>query len=183
MVIMSEKAVAPHSSTLAWKILWTCSSWGRWGSDTTEQLHFHFSLSCIGEGNGNPLQCSCLENPRDRGAWWAADHGVAQSRTQLKWLSMVIMQERPQEKKETDVQKNRGKTPDQFPSHVLSSGPQTTLLWPCGVLYFLNLFQPLGQMNRVQGVGTPTGDQQPFVGVQGRIKDLKSGNGCSDSKN
>ena len=64
-----------------------CSPWGRWGSDTTERLHFHFSLSCIGEGNGNPLQCSCLENPRDRGAWWAAVYGVAQSRTRLKWLS------------------------------------------------------------------------------------------------
>ena len=53
----------------------------------TERLHFHFSLSCIGEGNGNPLQCSCLENPRDRGDWWAAVYGVAQSRTQLKRLS------------------------------------------------------------------------------------------------
>ena len=53
----------------------------------TEQLHFHFSLACIGEGNGNPLQCSCLENPRDGGAWWAAVHGVTQSRTQLKQLS------------------------------------------------------------------------------------------------
>ena len=53
----------------------------------TERLHFHFSLSCIGEGNGNPLQCSCLENPRDRGAWWAAVYGVAQSRTRLKQLS------------------------------------------------------------------------------------------------
>ena len=64
-----------------------CSPWGRWGSDTTERLHFHFSLSCIGEGNGNPLQSSCLENPRDGGAWWAAVYGVAQSRTRLKWLS------------------------------------------------------------------------------------------------
>ena len=53
----------------------------------TERLHFHFSLSCIGEGNGNPLQCSCLENPRDGGAWWASVYGVAQSRTRLKWLS------------------------------------------------------------------------------------------------
>ena len=53
----------------------------------TERLHFHFSLSCIGEGNGNTLQCSCLENPRDRGAWWAAIYGVAQSQTQLKQLS------------------------------------------------------------------------------------------------
>ena len=54
-----------------------CSPWGRWGSDTTERFHFHFSLSCIGEGNGNPLQCSCLENPRDGGVWWAAVYGVA----------------------------------------------------------------------------------------------------------
>ena len=67
-----------------------CSPWGRWGSDTTERLHFHFSLSCTGEGNGNPLQCSCLENPRDRGAWWAAVYGVTQSWTQLKWLTSSI---------------------------------------------------------------------------------------------
>ena len=64
-----------------------CNPWGCKESDTTERLHFHFSLSCIGEGNGNPLQRSCLENPRDRGAWWAAVYGVAQSRTRLKWLS------------------------------------------------------------------------------------------------
>ena len=64
-----------------------CSSWGHEESDTTEWLHFHFSLSCTGEGNGNPLQCSCLGNPRDGGAWWAAVHGVAQSRTRLKWFS------------------------------------------------------------------------------------------------
>ena len=64
-----------------------CSLWGRSESDTTERPHFHFSLSCIGEGNGNPLQCSCLENPRDRGAWWAAISGVAQSWTRLKRLS------------------------------------------------------------------------------------------------
>src|SRR5574340_1276234 len=64
-----------------------CSPWGLWESDTTERLHFHFSLSHIGEGNGNPLQCSCLENPRNGEAWWAAVYGVAQSRTQLKRLS------------------------------------------------------------------------------------------------
>ena len=58
-----------------------CSPWGREEMDTTEQLHFHFSLSCIGEGNGNPLQCSCLENPRDTGAWWAAVYGVTESDT------------------------------------------------------------------------------------------------------
>ena len=64
-----------------------CSPWGRKESDRTEWLHFHFSLSCIGEGNGNPLQCSCLENPRDGGAWWAAIYGVAQDQTRLKQLS------------------------------------------------------------------------------------------------
>jgi len=70
-----------------WRSLVGCCPWDRWGSDATEWLHFHFSLSCIGEGNGNPLQCSCLENPRDGGVWWAAIYGVAQSRTRLKWLS------------------------------------------------------------------------------------------------
>ena len=64
-----------------------CRPWGREESDMTERLHFHFSLSCIGEGNGNPLHCSCLENPRNGGALWAAVYGVAQSRTQLKRLS------------------------------------------------------------------------------------------------
>ena len=84
-----EKAMAPHSSTLAWKVTWTeepggLQSMGSLRSDMTDRLHFHFSLSCIGEGNGNPLQCSCLENPRDGGAWWAAVYGVPQSQTRLK---------------------------------------------------------------------------------------------------
>ena len=70
-----------------WRSLVGCSPWARQESDTTERLHFHFSLSCIGEGNGNPLQCSCLENPRDRGAWSAAISGVTQSLTRLKRLS------------------------------------------------------------------------------------------------
>ena len=70
-----------------WRSLVGCSPWGWKESDTTEQLHFHCSLSCIGEGSGNPLQGSCLENPRDRGAWWASVYGVTQSRTRLKWLS------------------------------------------------------------------------------------------------
>ena len=73
-----------HGKSHGWRSLAGCSSWGHYESVTTEQLHFHFSLSCIGEGNGNPFQCSCLENPRDGGAWWAAIYGVAQSRTQLK---------------------------------------------------------------------------------------------------
>ena len=84
----AEKAMASHSSTLAWKIPWTeerggCSPWGHYESGKTERLHFHFSLSCTGGGNGNPLQKSCLENPRDG----AAVCGVAQSRTRLKRLS------------------------------------------------------------------------------------------------
>ena len=83
--------MAPHSSTFAWKIPWMeksggLQSMGLLRSDTTERLPFHFSLSCIGEGNGNPLQCSCLENPRDGRAWWAAVYGAAQGRTRLKQL-------------------------------------------------------------------------------------------------
>src|SRR5574341_942340 len=90
-----EKAVAPNSSTLAWKIPWMeepgrLQSMGSLESEKTERLHFHFSLSCIGEGNGNPVQCSCLENPRDRGAWWAAVYGVTQSWTRLKRLSKEV---------------------------------------------------------------------------------------------
>ena len=82
--------MAPHSSTLAWKIPWMeepggLPSMGSW--TRLKQLHFHFSLSRTGEENGNPPQCSCLENPRDGGAWWAAIYGVAQSRTRLKRLS------------------------------------------------------------------------------------------------
>ena len=81
-----EKEMATHSSVLAWRVpgmaeLGRLLSLGHTESDTTERLHFHVSLSCIGEGNGNPLQCSCLENPRDGGACWAAIYGVAQSRT------------------------------------------------------------------------------------------------------
>jgi len=83
--------MAPHSSTRAWKIhgrrsLVNCNPWGRQESDTTERLHFHFSLSCIGEGNGNPLQCSCLENPRDGKPGGLPSMG-SQSRTRLKRLS------------------------------------------------------------------------------------------------
>ena len=77
---LAEKAMAPHSSTLAWKVPWMekpgrLQSMGLLRVGTTEQLHFDFSLSCIGEGNGNPLQCSCLENPMDGGAWCAAIYG------------------------------------------------------------------------------------------------------------
>ena len=91
--------MAPHSSTLAWKIPWTeepgrlqSMGSGRVGYNwATSLFTFHFSLSCIREGNGNRLLCSCLENPRDGGAWWAAVYGVAQSRTRLKRLSSSSM--------------------------------------------------------------------------------------------
>ena len=85
--------MANHSSTLGWRIPWTeepgrLQSMGSLGVDTTEWLHFHFSLSCIGEGNGNLLQYSCLEDPRDGGAWWVVIYGVTQSQTWLKqWSS------------------------------------------------------------------------------------------------
>ena len=88
VLCISEKVKATHSSTLAWKIPWMEDP-GRLQSMGSLRvgLHFHFSLSCTEGGNGNPLQCSCLENPRDRGAWWAAIYGVAQSWTRLKQLS------------------------------------------------------------------------------------------------
>ena len=83
------RALLPGKSH-GWSGLVGCSPWGLEESDTTERLHFHFSLSRMGEGNGNPLQCSCLENPRDGGAWWAAISGVAQSWTRLKRLSSKL---------------------------------------------------------------------------------------------
>ena len=84
----AEKAMEPHSSTLAGKIPWMeepgrLQSMGSLRVGHTEQLHFHFSLSCTGEGNGNPLQCSCLENPRDGGAWWAAVSGVGRTESDM----------------------------------------------------------------------------------------------------
>ena len=86
--VVSEKAMAPLSSTLAWEIPWMEEP-GRLQSMGSRRVRHNWktSLSCIGEGNGKPLQCSCLENPRDGGAWWAAVYGVAQSRTRLKQLS------------------------------------------------------------------------------------------------
>ena len=96
LILIREKAMAPHSSTVAQRIPWMerpggLQSMGSLRVDTTERLRFHFPLSCTGEGKGNPLQCSCLENPMDGEAWWAAVHGVAQSRTRLKRLSSSIL--------------------------------------------------------------------------------------------
>ena len=108
--LYKEKEMATHSSTLAWKIPWmeepgrlpsmgshrVGHDWrSRWEFDTTERLHFHFSLSCVEEGNGNPLQCSCLENPKDGGDCWAAVYGVSQSWTQMKRLSSSNSSSRP----------------------------------------------------------------------------------------
>ena len=93
-LLLTEKPMAWHPTPVllpgqshGWRSLVGCSPWGCYESDTTERLHFHFSLSCAGEGHGNPSQCSCLENPRDGGACWAAVCGVAQSWTWLKRLS------------------------------------------------------------------------------------------------
>ena len=102
-----EKAMAPTpgllpGESLGWRSLVGCSPWGLEESDTTERLPFYFSLACIGEGNGNPLQCSCLENPRDGGAWWVAVYGVAQSRTRLKRLSSSSSRTALQKKEHLD---------------------------------------------------------------------------------
>ena len=117
----SEKAMAPHSSTLAWRIP-QMEEPGRLQpmeseeSDVTEQLHFHFSLSCIGEGNGNPLQCSCLENPREGGAQWAAVYGVTQSRTRLTQLSSSSSS--METIKESVVSRNQKRRRDKQAEHI-----------------------------------------------------------------
>ena len=119
-----------------------CSPWGCQESDLTERLHFHFSLSCIGEGNGNPLQCSCLENPRDRGAWWAAVYGVAQGWTRLKRLSSssssmiftnVVTGGRPDVMCSWPVSINLVKKEQSlgcFQLHILSSSSRWKDIWP-----------------------------------------------------
>ena len=121
-----------------WRSLVGCSPWGGKESDMTEWLHFHFSLSCIGEGNGNPLQCSCLENPRDRGAWWAAIYGVTQSWTWLKWLSSSSSTYEKEgfpggaSDKETNYQCRRQETWSLSWKHPLEEGmatPSSILAW------------------------------------------------------
>ena len=121
-----------------------CSPWCHEESDTTERLHFHFSLSCIGEGNGNPLQCSCLENPRDGGAWWAAIYGVAQNRTRLKRLSSSSHQQEAAKNwvlltiselgKGSRVPNERAVSPETLtqPGETLSRGPSESMpdSWP-----------------------------------------------------
>ena len=115
-----------------WRSLVGCSPWGRKESDTTERLHFHFSLSHIGEGNGNPLQCSCLENPRNGGAWWAAIYWVGQSWTRLKWLSSSSSRVSP-DKSETDRKAGAGTSGSHLACHIsnlsLLQRLYTYLLW------------------------------------------------------
>ena len=101
-----------------------CSLWGRKESDTTERLHFHFSLSCTGKGNGNPLQCSCLENPRDGEVSWAAVSEVAQSRTRLKRLSSS----RKVQAQFTSCLKMADNLQDGIPLALLPAAPTT--MWP-----------------------------------------------------
>ena len=124
-----EKAMAPHSSTLAWKIPWMeepggllCMVSHRVGHDWATSLSLFISLSCIGEGNGNPLQCSCLENPRDGGAWWAAFYGVTQSRTRLKWLKWLS----------TVVPGGFIQAPPQFITNLWAGFPHIPKMWFAG---------------------------------------------------
>ena len=107
---------------------WGCEEW-----DTTERLHFHFSLSCIGEGNGNPLQCSCLENPRDGGAWWAAIYGVAQSRTRLKRLSSSYYWHSQRQQMQSSVDSDVPRQSRHMPQHTMS-GLLLPLLLQCSSL-------------------------------------------------
>ena len=122
-----------------------CSPWGRKESNMPERLHFQFSLSYIGEGNGNPLQCSCLENPRDGRAWWAAIYGVTQSRTRLKRLcsSSSSRVTKLSSRKSSPVclqWLSRGSRP-QLPPGVITSLYLLSELAPCSS--FLLLFSTL----------------------------------------
>ena len=125
--------MAPPLQYFAWKIPWTAEpgglqSMGLLESDTTERLHFHFSFSCFGEGNGNPLQCSCLENPKDRGAWWAAVYGVAQSRTRLKRLSSSRYWSYKVETQEQNARHSMGSQLGRSPLRGSGRVPQCPLL-------------------------------------------------------
>ena len=135
-----------------WRSLVGCSPWGRWELGTTERLHFHFSLSCIREGNGNPPQCSCLENPRDGGAWWEAIYGVAQSWARLKRLSSSssrAMTERPVLCKE--------RFSEGSPQPWVSQGAEPRV----GCFVERETFQPLGEVRRGK-LGESWGSKHPL---------------------
>ena len=120
--------MAPHSSTLAWKIPWMEEP-GRLRSMGSLRVRHDWvtSLSCIGEGNGNPFQCSCLENPRDGGAWWADVYGVAQSRTRLKWLSSSSSRILSESFPGSTVVKNPPAVPEMQETRVWSLGQEDAL--------------------------------------------------------
>ena len=147
-----------HSSSFAWKILWMeepsgLQSMGCWGSDTTEHLHFHFSLSCIGEGNGIPLQLFCLENPMDRGAWWAAVHEVAKRR---KWQPTPVFLPGESQGRRSLWAAIYGVAQSQTPLKQLSSSSSP-------ICMFLEvLWYPLLQWNA-----------QDIVGVEGFIQQIR----------
>ena len=127
-----------------------CSPWGLEESDTTERLPFHFSLSCTGEGNGKPLQCSCLENPRDGGAWWAAVYGVTQSRTRLKrlsnsGLSMKICRMNEQVNEEAELN-------SVIPQTHLWCWPAVLMGFPCRHPFNADTSPPLPTGNRQNGL-------------------------------
>ena len=103
-----------------------CSPWDREELDRTERLHFQFSLLCLGEGNGNTLQCSCLENPRDGGPWWAAVYGVAQSRTRLSYFTFTFHFHALEKKMATDSSVLAWRIPATGePGGLLSMGSQS----------------------------------------------------------
>ena len=145
--------------------------WGREESDTTERLHFHFSLSCIGDGNGNPLQCFCLENPRDRGAWWAAIYGVAQGRTWLKQLgsssSMCIELMMPSN--HLILCHPLLLSPSIFPSiRVFSNEPVLWIRWPKYWSFSFNI----SPSNEQPGLISSRMDWLGLLAVQGTLKSL-----------
>ena len=143
-MIQTEKAMAPHSSTLAWKIPWTEESGGLQSMGSQRVGHdWATSLSCIGEENGNPLQCSCLENPRDVGAWWAAVYVVAQSRTRLKRLS-------------SSSRSDTNPTPSNLPKEIRSLKSIFFLVRSFSACF--SIYIPESQLNFI-----PTSDQGCYI--------------------
>ena len=145
------------------KSLIGCNPWGRWESDTTERLHFHFSLSCIGEGNGNPLQCSCLENHRDGVAWWAAIYGVTQSRTRLSGSSSS-----------SNIQTRTARKSNQSILEISPGCSLEGLMLKLKLQYFGNLMQRVDSLERTLMLGGIGGRRR----VQQRMRWL---DGITDS--
>ena len=128
---MATHSVLLPGKSRGWRSLVGCSPWGCKESDMTEWLHFHFSLSCVGEGHGNPLQCSCLENPRDGGAWWAAVYGVAQSLTQLQRLSSRAVRRLKEQAPGQSLGKVSRPTKDWLPKEAATLAATTRYMLAC----------------------------------------------------